>query len=122
MKIAEVIDIAKEQYPNEVSEDYMLTWLKRLDMQIYEDTICTHEKPEGYKEPDFDNYNMMTELIVPDIYGELYETYLKMKIAQHLVESKRYGIEHTNYNNVLVTFQQWYNRHHMPLCIRPRYR
>lgn len=122
MKITEAIDIATMQYPNEIPEAMMVEWLKRLDMQITEEVIDRHEKPEGYIEPDFKRYNMMTELIVPDMYAELYESYLKMKIAQFLMEGKRYSIEHTNFNNLLITFQQYYNRHHMPLQVRPFYR
>ena len=58
---------------------------------------------------------MDTELIVPDIYGELYESYLKMKIALEHAEEELYAMEQTNYNNFYITYQAFYNRNHMPL-------
>lgn len=115
MKIAEVIGTVDRLCTNKIDSTTKINWLRRLDRQIKEEVLDTHVKPEGYNEPDLDNYGMDTELIVPDIYGELYESYLKMKIALEHAEEERYATEQTNYNNFYITYQAFYNRNHMPL-------
>lgn len=115
MKIAEVISTVDRLCTNKIDSTTKINWLRRLDRQIKEEVLDTHVKPEGYTEPDFENYGMDTELIVPDIYGELYESYLKMKIALEHAEEELYAMEQTNYNNFYITYQAFYNRNHMPL-------
>mgnify|MGYP003207022830 FL=1 len=115
MKIAEVISTVDRLCNNKIDSTTKINWLRRLDRQIKEEVLDTHVKPEGYTEPDFENYGMDTELIVPDIYGELYESFLKMKIALEHAEEERYAMEQTNYNNFYITYQAFYNRNHMPL-------
>lgn len=115
MKIAEVISTVDRLCTNKIDSTTKINWLRRLDRQIKEEVLDTHVKPKGYNEPDLDNYDMDTELIVPDIYGELYESYLKMKIALEHAEEERYAMEQTNYNNFYITYQAFYNRNHMPL-------
>lgn len=115
MKIAEVIGTVDRLCTNKIDSTTKINWLRRLDRQIKEEVLDTHAKPEGYNEPDLDKYGMDTELIVPDIYGELYESYLKMKIALEHAEEERYAMEQTNYNNFYITYQAFYNRNHMPL-------
>lgn len=115
MKIAEVISTVDSLCNNKIDSTTKINWLRRLDRQIKEEVLDTHVKPEDYTEPDFESYGMDTELIVPDIYGELYESYLKMKIALEHAEEERYAMEQTNYNNFYITYQAFYNRNHMPL-------
>lgn len=115
MKIAEVISTVDRLCANKIDSTTKINWLRRLDRQIKEEVLDTHVKLADYTEPDFENYGMDTELIVSDIYGELYESYLKMKIAQEHAEEERYAMEQTNYNNFYITYQAFYNRNHMPL-------
>lgn len=123
MKIAEVIGAVDRRYSNRVDVNTKIQWLRNLDMQIQEEVIDTHEKPEGYEEPEFDTYDMDTKLIVEDIYAELYETFLKMKISLEHVEADRYAMENAAFNDQYITYQAYYNRNHIPLIKgRPRYR
>lgn len=123
MTIGEVIQETNELMPNTVSETQKIRWLRRLDEQITEEIVDTHEKPAGYKRPDFKKYGMETELVVDEIHAELYISYLRMKIALIQMESERYQLEHTNYNNQLITYRNYYNRKHMAITKTvPRYR
>lgn len=115
MRISEVIGSIDKKYPNIIDSITKIRWLKALDMQIKEEVIDTHKKPDDYEEPDFNTYDMDTELLIGDIYAEIYESYLKMKISQELVEQERYAMETTVFNNLYITYQAYYNRHHMPL-------
>lgn len=123
MTIGNVIQETNELMPNTVSETQKIRWLRRLDEQITEEIVDTHEKPTGYKKPDFEKYGMETELIVDEIHAELYVSYLRMKIALIQMESERYQLEYANYNNQLITYRNYYNRKYMPLTKAvPRYR
>lgn len=123
MKIGEVIGEVNHLMPNAINNSVQINWLKRLDMQIVDEIINTHEKPDEYVEPDFDGYNVDTRLVVDDIHAELYVWYLKMKIALEQMESERYVLAQTNYNNMLITYRNYYNRKHMPLTkATPTYR
>ena len=79
--VAEMIGRVRELYPCEVKDDVQKEWLRQLDEQIQDEVIDTHELPEHYEPPDFDAYDMETELIVPEIHAELYVAYLRMKMA-----------------------------------------
>ena len=123
MKIGEVIAEVKKLYPNNVENTTMIRWLCELDRQIVDEIINIHEKPAGYKTPDFDSYDMDTELVVDAIYSELYMHFLKMKISLEYVEAERYEMAKTNYNDTYITYRNYYNRNHMPITKKvPRYR
>lgn len=115
MTIAEVLEQVEEVYPNEVSQKLQIQWLANLDRQITAEIVDNHEVDSDYEEPDFSDYDYDTELIVPDMYSDVYIAYLRMKIAEALVESDRYAFAQGIYNDYYITFVQWYNRTHMPL-------
>lgn len=123
MTIGEVIGEVDKLMPNIIDNETKIAWLTRLDRQIQDEIIDTHEKPEGYKEPDFEQYGMETELIVDELHVDLYIAYLKMRISLAQVESERYAMESTNYNNMYITFRDYYNRKHRPMRkTMPKYR
>lgn len=123
MTVGEVIGNVDSLMPNSIDMHIKIDWIRRLDRQIQDEIIETHEKPDDYMEPDFENYGAETELIVEDIHGDLYVSYLKMKIALEQVEEDRFAMEQANYNNMYVTFRDYYNRKHMPIQRAvPKYR
>lgn len=123
MTVGEAIKETDVLMPNDIDNQIKIDWLKRLDMQLTDEIVNTHEKPEGYKIPDFDSYNTKTNMVVEELHAELYISYLRMKIALAQMESERYQMEYTNYNNQLITYRNYYNRTHMPITKkRPRYR
>lgn len=123
MTVGEVIGEVDKLMPNVIDNQIKIAWLCRLDRQIQDEIVETHEKPEGYTEPDFKNYDMNTELIVDEIHVDLYMAYLKMRISLEQVESERYAMEHVNYNNMYITFRDYYNRKHKAIRKSvPKYR
>lgn len=123
MKVSEAIGTVDKLMPNCIDNVEKIRWLRRLDQQITDEIVNTHEKPIGYKEPKFETYGMDTDLIVEDIHAELYITYLKMKISLEQVEADRYAMEQTAYNNAYITYRDFYNRKHMPVTKKfPKYR
>lgn len=122
MTIKEVIANVDDLYPNEIPVEKKITWLRRLDEQVKEEIIDTHELPPKFKKVHFDFYDEDTELLVPDIRCDMYESYLRMRIAQVLCENKRYNMESANFNNLYITYQADYNRKYLPKTVIPNYR
>ena len=109
--------------PNDINNQIKIDWLKRLDMQLTDEIVNTHKKPEGYETPNFDDYDVTTNMVVDELHADLYIPYLRMKIAQAQMESERYQMEYTNFNNQLITYRNYYNRKYMPITKAvPKYR
>ena len=63
----------------------------------------------------FKAFNYDTELMADGIYSQLYMHYIDQQIASAENEPKRYNASTTMYNNAYITFQDYWNRTHMPL-------
>lgn len=114
MTIQEAINREDKLKANQIDIEDKIRWLTRLDRQIYEEVILQHDMGEDYEAPDFDKYNLLTELIVPDVYANVYLKYLELQIAITNNEPKAYNSATTNYNNAYITVQDFYNRNYMP--------
>ena len=122
MTIAEVITNIDNIEPNQYTQDNKLAWLNRLEGQIFDELILTHEH-----EPDIEEFTPHTattdELLVPFPYGEeIYEYYLKAMIATANHETVKYNTAMALFNAAYSRYTAWYNRNHHPLPKFPRNR
>lgn len=119
MTIQEAIDHVDKMRPNQFEQHIKVGWLSKLDGMIFREVFMTHKgchcKPfKGYSESDMD-----TELLVPDPYDEnIYNFYLQAMIDKENAEFGRYNQSITLYNNAYKSFQDYYNRTHMPIPVR----
>ena len=119
MTIQEAIDRVDILKPNHFTFEDKVKWLSQLDGQIYSDIILAHEKAEGT--PDsFAGYDNDTwpdvELLVPFPYSDdIYVYYLAAQIDLGNAEISKYNNDKTLYNTALQTYQNYYNRNHMPV-------
>ena len=147
MKVKEAIDRIDNLCPNQYSEEIKVDWLSRLDHQIFNDIILTHEpilppppeeivaeskaNPLDQKviprplppKPEFEPYttdNMAVPLLVPFPYDRLYIAYLRMMIDEANKESIQYNNDAILFNSYYEDFSSHYNREHMPIN-RARY-
>lgn len=92
---------------NQINEDEMI-----------EAGVSGNMKAAMYTNADynkyFDAFDMNTELFVKEPYDDLYFHYIDMKIASAQNEAKRYNAAAEMYNNAYISFQDYYNRTHMP--------
>lgn len=123
MTIAEAISIVDKLKPNQYAESFKINWLSKLDGQIFKEVFQTHagspiESFDGY---DADSQN--TELLVPYPYDEdIYNYFLQAQIDKENGETAKYNQSITLYNNAFLTFQNWYNRTHLPLPSTTRFK
>lgn len=141
MTIKEAIDKINNLNPNQYSEEIMVDWLSRLDYQIFNDIILTHEPdilptpPEPRVEhtgspldlrprrviipkPELEPYsveNMAVPLLVKFPYDELYIHYLQMKIDEANKETEQYNNSAVLFGSYYENFTKHYNEEHMPI-------
>ena len=116
MTIIEAINGIDTIKPNKYTQDQKIEWLKRLDGQIKEQVIDTHEG-EGVELVDYSTAPFNTELLVPAPYDEIYINYLAMKIDFANGEYRKYNNSAFMYNESLGEYRKWYNRTHMPKSV-----
>ena len=114
MRAQEVLQIVDDLDPNQIGLMHKLTWLARIEEQIYREIVCTHE---GAEDVPWSGSEMREdrELIVTDGYCDVYRFYLEAQIALSNAELDRYNAAVEAFNAAYSTYQDWYNRTHMPL-------
>lgn len=116
MTIQQAIDHVDRVRPNQFEQTMKVHWLSKLDGMIFREVFQTHE---GNRRHHFDGYDCSdtdTELLVPFPYDEdVYNYFLQSQIDKENGEYKRYNQNVVMYNNAFQTFQDWYNRTHMPI-------
>jgi hypothetical protein len=125
MKAQEILDNFNAMRPTDNSDETLLGWIKELDMLVMEEIIKKHEINEGdiaYKEEEdfdinkwFDDWGMNSDLLIPEPYTDLYIYFLDTKEKYRVNDMNTYNRVVVLYNNAYLTFQQYYNRTHMPL-------
>lgn len=125
MKAQEILDNFNAMRPTDNSDETLLGWIKELDMLVMEEIIKKHEIKEGdiaYKEEEdfdinkwFDDWGMNSDLLIPEPYTDLYIYFLDTKEKYRVNDMNTYNRVVILYNNAYLTFQQYYNRTHMPL-------
>lgn len=118
MTVSELISRYNEERTNEIPDDTKLRWLETLERQIMEEVILTHEIPKEWEDFDaetyFDDWGMLKELLVPDMYAEVYTHYLDKKSAWANDDVKRQRVASELFNNAFMTYQKYYNRNNLP--------
>lgn len=119
MTIQEALDRVDILKPNKIGTDTKLAWLSKVDGEIWQEVILTHEPDQRMTGMCFAGYSMETdpntELIVPAPYDEsLYTAYLSAQVDIVNQETDKYTSDATLYNAALKQFQAYWNREHMP--------
>lgn len=117
MTVSEAVSLVDKLKPNQFPENIKISWLSKLDGQIFKEVFQTHEGSaiesfSGYGETSQDE-----ELLVPYPYDEdIYNYFLQAQMDKENGETARYNQTITLYNNAFLAFQNWYNRTHMPIA------
>lgn len=101
--------------PNSYNQTEKVKWLSTLDGIIKVEIIDTHEGAEdvvfnGYTE----DVDLLTPLLVPAPYDELYLFWLESKIDYWNGEIGKYNNSMTMFNEAYSSYAKHYNRKHMP--------
>lgn len=117
MLIEAVIHAVDTICPNQYGTPEKVKWLSDLDGQIYRDIISTHQDAAV---DSFDGYGPdtnleETELLIAHPYDEVYRWYLEMMIDKANGELAKYNVAASLYNQVYLSFMDYYNRTHTPI-------
>ena len=122
MTIKEAIDLVDRLKPNQYTENLKIKWLSKLDGQIYKEVFLTHEGNSVENFVGYDEASQETVLLVPYPYEDIYNYFLQAQIDKENGEIAKYNQSITLYNNAFLSFQNYYNRTHMPLPSGTRFK
>lgn len=115
MTVASIIEQFNIERPNSLDDSLKVAWLLKCEKGLADSIFLTHE---DCPELNFDNWDMESELLVPEPYDDLYIHYLDQRVALDQNDTRRYNAAATMYNNTMLSYQQKYNREHKGL--KPR--
>ena len=120
MKVGEMIAQFDAHAPNTVEHDEKIRWLSRLDGQIYNEIIETHEGEHD----EFTGYSSdsdVVEMLVDDAHSDVYLYYMDMRLYYELGESTRYNNAKAMFDECYREYERWYHKQHMPKQHRVRW-
>lgn len=117
MTVAGIIEQYNTERPNNIEDLLKIEWLRKCEEMIIDTIILTHKGAPEMEELDqhISEFDAGTELLIKEPYDDLYIYFLDQRIAMNQNDTRRYNAAATMYNNALLTYQQKYNREHMPL-------
>lgn len=122
MKIVEAIDRIDGLKHNTYSYNEKIAWLSRLDSMVKRLIIDTHEGGENVTFNGYtDSTDMMTELLVPAPFDEIYIRWLEAQIDYANGEYGKYNNSILMYQTVYDAYANYYNRYHMPISTKMKF-
>ena len=116
MKIIEAINRIDSLKHNTYSQSDKVGWLSRLDSMVKRLVIDTHEGGEGVVFKGYtDEADLLTTLLVPAPYDDVYIRYLEMQINYANGEFGKYNNSRDMFEEAYDAFARSYNRDHMPI-------
>lgn len=115
MKVIEAINHIDAVKPNVYDQETKIKWLSVLDGIIKKEIIDTHEGGENVVFSEYTaSTSLMTELLVPAPYDDIYIKWLEAQIDYANGEYGKYQNVKTMYNSAYLAFAAAYNRDHKP--------
>ena len=116
MKIIEAINRIDSLKHNTYSQSEKVAWLSRLDSMVKRLIIDTHEDGEDVTFAGYtDSTDIMTELLVPAPFDEMYIRWLEAQIDYANGEYGKYNNSILMYQTAYDGYANHYNRNHMPI-------
>lgn len=123
MTINEAIERTDKLKPNQYEYGTKVGWLSKLDGMIYREIISTHEGGNVENFTGYKDAEPSTELLAEYPYDEdIYNYFLQAQIDKENGETAKYNVSITLYNSAFMKYQDWYNRTHLPLPAKTRFK
>ena len=107
---------------NTYTDSDKVEWLSRLDTEIKQQIIDTHE---GAGNVSFSGYTENTPgdtvLLVPSPYDEVYLRWMEAQIHYYNGEYDKFNASIVMYNTAFDNYANYYNRNHMPISRHNRF-
>lgn len=115
MTIKEIIDKTDTLKPNQYSAADKMDWLSDLDGRIMQEVILRHEHDADL--PAFIRYSSDSdELLVDDVYRDVYLYYLMAQIDFYNAEYGRYNNSSAAFNQAYSDYSRNYHGKHAPIA------
>lgn len=131
MRISDVLARVDELKPSQFDDNTKIDWLSELDGRIFNTVIMTHvhelikqtvvDEETGEEkiievEPTFKPYSSENEeLILDDIYADVYRHWLYAMMDYANGETERYQNSMIMFNSKFQEYKDWYNSTHLPI-------
>ena len=116
MTIREAIDKLDSLVINTYTQADKIEWLSRLETEIKQEIIDTHESSKRFVFSGYDeDTSEDTELIVPAPYDDVYLKWMEAQIHYYNGENNKFNSAMMMYRAALDAFASYYHRYHMPL-------
>ena len=120
MTAAGMIEQINYERPNQVEDYVKLEWLKKCEANLLDGVILLRVPLEGERSPEewqeyLDTFNYDSELILKEPYDDLYVYFVDQRMGLNNNDMKRYNVATRLFDNMYLTFQQKYNREHLPV-------
>ncbi len=110
LTVEQVLQQVDALLPNQYSETEKMEWLCRAEGFVVEEILRCYD--ENILPPQ--KLTLRQELLVEPPYDGLYRHYIEAQIHYANGEMERYNNAATAWNNALVTYRDYYCRHHLP--------
>ena len=125
MTLDEAILTVDELKPNQIDRVRKIQWLSALDLLIYRELICTHQRGKENAPDTFSGYDQNTDpdnlLLAPPPYDEIYRFYLEMHIDLANREFDQYNNSAALYAAAWGRLSRMWHREHRPLSTEGAY-
>lgn len=121
MKIREVIDRIDSLKHNTYTRGEKVEWLSRLDGNIKNQIIDTHDGGDDIVYRPYTEKDMEQDLLISAPYDQIYIHYLEAQIDYYNGEISRYNNSMTMYQAAFDAYERFYNRTHMPIGVKNKY-
>ena len=119
MTLDQALHTVDELKPNQIERARKIEWLSKLDLMIYRELICTHERGKEQAPDAFGGYDQNTHpdtvLLAPPPYDEIYRFFLEMHIDLVNQEYDKYNNSSALYESAFGNFSRAWHRNHKPL-------
>lgn len=116
MTIQEVIDQVDRHLVNTYDKKDKIRWLSRVDGRVKTEIIDAHVGGEAVTFNGYDEKtDVNTQLLIPELFGEIYLRYLEAQIHYANQEEERCNNASDAFEVKWREYRNWYNRNHMPL-------
>ena len=120
MTVAGMIEQINIERPNSVEDSLKMDWLRKCEANLLDAVILLRVPLEGERTPEewqeyLDTFNYDSELILKEPYDDLYIYYIDQRMGLNNNDMKRYNVASRLFDNLFLSYQQKYNREHLPI-------
>lgn len=118
MTLQQVLDEIDEKKANTMSLARKLKYISDVEGKVHAEILMKHEhdaEDETCPVYDEDTNADETEMLVPDIYADLYIYYVLIKIDEDHQEEDKESNNRVRFKNAWDDFACYWTREHMPL-------